>query len=78
MIGKEKERIKIKAEEIFRIEYEKALKMLQKKKPQMHPRKRQEAARKIARRKYLNYLESYRLCPADFVEHSECSLGDLV
>lgn len=74
----ERDVIRRKAEELFRIEYEKALKMLQKKKPQMHPRKRIEAARKIARRKYLNFLESHSLCPADFVEHKECSLGDLV
>lgn len=69
--------IKVRAEEIYRIEYERALQRLNKSRPDMHPRKKIEVARKIAKRKYLRFLETYNLQPADFVER-ECSLGDLV
>ncbi|MEM1532436.1 MAG: hypothetical protein QW599_06295 [Nitrososphaerota archaeon] len=64
-----------KAEEVFREEYRKAMKYLGRKYENMHPRKKIMIARKIARKKYLAFIEKHGIRDTS---HDSIRLEDLV
>ena len=64
-----------KAEEVFREEYRKAMKYLGRKYENMHPGKKIEIARKIARKKYLAFIEKHGIRDTS---HDSIRLEDLV
>ncbi|MDW7990329.1 MAG: hypothetical protein RMH75_06695 [Archaeoglobaceae archaeon] len=75
----ELENLREKSEMLFREEYKRAMLYLNRERPNLHPKKKIEIARKIARASVKKFLEPYHLCIEDLhFNNEEIKLEDLV